>query len=224
MTRAHGRARDTAYSRRMSDLHCPATLLIARHGDAQYGVDGVLSDDGGALTDKGREQVRHLVEQVRPRRIAEVYCSTMDRAVQSAELAASELGVRPVVADGLQEFSVGELAGVSFQDPRAQQVFDGWLHGDLDAGCPGAEDGHAVVKRFREALEEIADTHRGETVLVFTHGGVMSLVVPRLSSNVRNDLVAGQRFLPNCVPAEVEVDADGWRVISWPGSTDESVV
>jgi probable phosphoglycerate mutase len=201
----------------MSDLQCPATLLIARHGDAEYAVDGVMSDDGGALTDKGRAQVRHLVEQVRPRRIAEVYSSTMHRAVQSAELAASDLGVRAIAVDGLQEFAVGELAGVSHKHPRAQLVFDAWLHGDLDIGGPGAEDGHAVVKRFREALDEIADTHRGETVLVFTHGGVMSLAIPRLAVNVRNDL-ATQRFLPNCVPAEVEVDADGWRLVSWPGS------
>lgn len=201
----------------MSDLQCPATLLIARRGDAEYAVDGVLSDDGGALTDKGRAQVRHLVEQVRPRRIAEVYSSTMHRAVQSAELASSGLGVRRVVTDGLEEFSVGEVAGVSYQDPRAQQVFDAWLHGDLAAACPGAEDGHVVVRRFKEALEDIADTHRGETVLVFTHGGVMSLAIPRLAVNVRNDL-ATQRFLPNCVPVEVEVDADGWRLVSWPGS------
>jgi 2,3-bisphosphoglycerate-dependent phosphoglycerate mutase len=205
----------------MSDLQCPATLLIARHGDAEYTVAGVLSDDGGRLTVKGREQVHHLAERIRPRRIAAVYSSRMERALESAELAASELGVQAEVVDGLQEFSVGELAGVSFQDPRAHQVFDAWLQGHLDAGYPGGEDGHTVMKRFKEALEDIADTHRGETVLVFTHSGVMSLVIPMLSVNVRNDLAA-QRFLPNCVPAEVEVDADGWRVVSWPGATEAS--
>ena len=218
------RARETAYSLAMSDLHCPATLLITRHGDADYPVPGVLSDDGGWLTDKGRAQVSQLVGALRARRVAAVFSSTMERAVQSAELASSELGVPSVVADGLQEFSVGDLAGVSYQDPRAQHVFDGWLHGDLSVGCPGAEDGQAVVQRFKDALEGIADVHRGETVLVFTHGGAMSLVVPRLSANVPHDLVLRRRFLPNCVPAEVAVDADGWRVISWPGTVDVSVV
>lgn len=175
----------------MSDLQCPATFLIARPGDAEQAVDSFLSDDDGPLTDKGREQVRRLVEQVHQRPIAGVYSSTMDRAVQSAELAASALGVPRVVADGLQEF------------------------------CPGGEDGRAVVKRFTDALDQIADTHRGETVLVFTHRAVMSLAIPRLSVNVRNDLAA-QQFLPNCVPAEVQVDADGWRVVSWPFSTDRA--
>lgn len=223
LTEASSRAGETAYSLMMSDLQCPATLLIARHGDAAYAVDGVLSDDGGWLTDLGRAEVIELAETLRSRRIAAVYSSRMERAVESGKVAATELGVQPFVVDGLQEFSVGELDGVSYQDPRAQQVFDAWLRGDLDAACPGAEDGHAVVKRFAKALEEIADLHRGETVLVFTHGGAMSLTIPRLSVNVRNDLAA-QRFLPNCLPAEVEVDGDGWRILSWPGTTDRAAV
>ncbi|HEY5181732.1 MAG TPA: histidine phosphatase family protein [Dermatophilaceae bacterium] len=206
----------------MSDLQCPATMLVARHGAAAYAVDGVLLEDDGALTDKGRDQVRHLVEQVRSRRVAAVYSSQMGRAIRSAELAASELGLHSVAVDGLQEFSVGDLAGVSFDDDRAQQVFDGWLRGDLAAACPGAEDGHAVVTRFKGAIDEIADSHRGETVLVFTHGGAMSLAIPRLSVNLRNGL-AVQRFLPHCVAAEIEVDADGWRVVTWPGATDTAI-
>lgn len=186
-------------------------------------MDGVLSDDDGALTDKGSDQVRHLVEQVRSRRVAAVYSSQMGRAVESAELAAAQLGLRSLVVDGLQEFSVGDLAGVSFHDERAQQVFDAWLHGNLAAACPGAEDGHAVVKRFKGALDGIADRHRGETVLVFTHGGAMSLAIPRLSANLSNDLVA-KRFLPSCVAAEIEVDADGWRVVTWPGAWDTAAM
>ena len=207
----------------MSDLQCPATLLVSRHGAAEYARPGFLSDDGGWLSDAGRRQVHELVESLCGVRVAAVWSSTMDRAVESAVLAADLLGVPARSLDGLQEFSVGELAGVSYQDPRAQTVFDRWLAGDLDAGCPGGEDGHTLVARYREAVETIADQHRGETVLVFSHGGVMSLVLPRLALNARNDLAA-QRFLPNCVPAELAVDADGWLLRSWPGSTDPGVV
>ena len=214
----------------MSDLQCPATLLVCRHGEAEYAkhplpagapqAAGVLSDDGGSLTDAGREQVYRLVEQVRPRRVAAVYSSRMQRAAESAALAASELGLRPAVVDGLEEFSVGDLAGLSWHDDRAQQVFDAWLLGDLGVGCPGAESGDAVVNRFRQALGDIADLHRGETVLVFTHGGAMSLAIPRVAVNAGND-VAARRFLANCAVAEVEVDADGWRLVSWPGEAPQ---
>ena len=167
------------------------------------------------MTELGRAQVRELAETLQSRRVAAVYSSRMKRAVESAERAAAHLGVKPLVVDGLQELSVGDLAGVSQQDPQAHRVFDAWLQGDLDAGYPGGEDGHTVVKRFKDALDDIADTHRGETVLVFTHSGVMSLVIPKLAVNVRNDLAA-QHPPVSWAPAEIEVDADGWRVIAWP--------
>ena len=197
----------------MSDLQCAATLLITLHGEAASKVPGVLSDEGGRLTELGRVQVSELAESLRSRRVAAVYSSRMERAVESADLAAAALGVRRVVTEGLQEPSVGELAGISCQDPRPHQVFDAWLQGNLATGFPGGEDGDTVVRRFRKALEEIADSHRGETVLVFTHSGVMSLVIPKLAVNMRNDLAA-QHPPVSCAPVEIEVGADGWRVIA----------
>ena len=117
----------------------------------------------------------------------------MERAVGAGGLAAAERGVRAFSVDGLQELSARPLA----------------------------EDGHAVVSRVRDAVTAIADIHRGERVLVFTHSGVMALVMPRIAASGCNTL-APQRFLPGCVAAEVEVDADGWRVVSWPDSAEEA--
>lgn len=207
----------------MSDLQCPVTLLVARHGDATYPVPGVLTDDGGRLTDKGTVQAVELAERLRSRRVAAVFTSTMSRAVETGTVMAERLGAPVRLLDGLQEFSVGDLAGVPYRDPRPQAVFDAWLDGDLSVGCPGAETGLDVVRRYEAALAGIADEFRGETVAVVSHGAVMSLVLPRLADNTPNDL-ARQRFLPNCVPAEMTADGDGWQLITWPGSTDRSVV
>ena len=207
----------------MSDLHCPATLLVARHGDAEYGHPSVLSDEGGWLSDRGREQVRDLATSLRDRRVARVYTSVLQRAVESGGLAAEVLGVDSVPVDGLAEFSVGALAGRPHDDHELASVFRAWMHGDLGRFIPGGETGAEVVARYREALQSIADLHRGETVLVFSHGGVMSFVLPRIGGVVRAGLVE-QAFLPNCGIAEVEVDGDGFRVRSWPGSSDRAVV
>jgi broad specificity phosphatase PhoE len=207
----------------MSDLHCPATLLIARHGDAEYGHPSVLSDEGGWLSDKGIEQTTALAESLADRRVARVYTSELARAVQSGAVAATVLGVDAMSVAGLEEFSVGAVAGRAHDDPELASVFKAWLHGDLRRSIPGGETGEEVVARFRETLQAIADQFRGETVLVFSHGGVMSFVLPRISGNVRDDLAAA-KFLPNCAVAEVSVDGDGFEVLSWPGSTDRAVV
>jgi broad specificity phosphatase PhoE len=203
----------------MSDLHCAATLLVARHGDAEYGHPSVLSDEGGWLSELGREQVRTLAESLSGRSVARVHTSPLQRAVESGALAAEV----PVVVPGLEEFSVGALAGRAHDDPELRSVFKAWMHGDLGRFIPGGETGATVVARYREALLSIADQHRGETVLVFSHGGVMSFVLPRIDGPVRADLAAAA-FLPNCGVAEVAVDGDGFAVRCWPGSVDRSVV
>lgn len=207
----------------MSDLQCPATLLIARHGDAAYDDDTVLNDDGGWLTALGREQVTTLAASLASERIAAVHSSTMNRAVESATLAAEHLGLTAEALEGLQEYSVGDLAGLPDTDPRLHDTYDRWMGGELDARVPGGETGHEVVRRVSDALESLADRYRGETVLVFTHGGVMSLVLPLLARNARNDL-ARRKYLPNAVPATVRVDADGWVIDVCPGSESWQVV
>jgi 2,3-bisphosphoglycerate-dependent phosphoglycerate mutase len=175
----------------ISDLQCPATVLLACHGEATEAADGVMSGERGVLTETGRRQVHQLVEQVRSRRVAAVFGARTGPAVQSADLAAAELGLRAVVVDGLQELTGGDLVEVSPADLR-------W---------------------FTKAIGEIADVHRGETVLVFTYGGAISAAVPGVwvtmgnDGNMGNDL-AGQGFLPSCSLVEVAVDGDGWRLLS----------
>jgi hypothetical protein len=77
--------------------------------------------------------------------------------------------------------------------------------GDL-AKCPG-EPLHDEVTVLRAGTAGIE---------VPEQPGVKDL----LHVNGRNN-PAAQRSLPNCIPAEVEIDGDGWRLVSWPGSTDQ---
>lgn len=207
----------------MSDLQCAATLLVARHGDAQYGHPSVLSDEGGWLSDLGVEQTTALARSLADRRVAAVRTSVLARAVESGAVAADVLGVEARAVEGLEEFSVGALAGRPHDDPELQSIFMAWVHGDLRRRIPGGVDGAEVLERYREALQSIADQFRGETVLVFSHGGVMSFALPRISGTLRDDLAAA-KFLPNCAVAELAVDGDGFEVRSWPGSTDRAVV
>jgi probable phosphoglycerate mutase len=197
-------------------LQCAATLLISRHGEADFEQPHLLSDSGGWLTDLGRAQARELAETVADRRIATVYASPQRRAVESAEAAAEVLNVPVRTVAGLEEYSVGDLAGRPAEDPELRAVLAAWTSGRVDARIPGGESGAEVLQRYRAALESIADQHRGETVLVFSHGGVMSLCLPRLDRRVLNDL-GDQDFVPNCAPVEVAIGDDGFQLVSWPG-------
>lgn len=197
----------------MSDLQCAARVFVARHGEAVYESE-LLSDAGGWLSPLGREQARALAERVALERISRVWTSDMARAVQTGEIVAAALGVDVVVRKGLREFGVGDAAGTTGDPDPFAETFAAWLDGDLAARIPGGESGEDVVERYTAVLDEIADAHRGESVLVVSHGGVMCMA---LSAVARNLALSHSRDLPmpNCGVVALEGDADGWVARSW---------
>lgn len=204
----------------MSDLQCAARVFVARHGEAGYESE-LLSGAGGWLTTLGRDQARVLAESMDGEQVARVWTSDMARAVQTGEIAAARLGVDVVVRRGLREFGVGAAVGTTgVPDPFAA-TFAAWLDGDLTAQIPGGESGLEVVERYEAVLDEIADAHRGESVLVISHGGVMCLA---LSALARNLSLSHSRDvpMPNCGVVAVEADADGWIARSWAGAPLEA--
>jgi probable phosphoglycerate mutase len=197
----------------MADLQCAARILVARHGEAAYESD-LLHDHGGSLTATGRQQSAALAEALVGSRIAHVYASSMSRAVQTAEIVAARLGVGVTVREGLREFSVGDHVGTSPDHDPFAATFADWLDGRLETRLPGAESGREVVDRMAAVLEEAADAHRGETVLVVSHGGAICTAVPHLALNLAPRFPHG-RPLPNCGVVELEADADGWVARRW---------
>jgi probable phosphoglycerate mutase len=197
----------------VSDLHCPATLVVARHAKAAF-VEDWFSDEGGSLTSEGRVQAGELADSLRGRRIAAVWCSDASRAVQTAEIAAARLGVAVTARKSLREVFIGALMDEPFDYGRIEDVCEQWYAGSLDVRFEAGESGTEVVARHRAQLEEIADLYRGETVLVVGHQTALGIVVPTLVSGL-SIAWARSNELANTESIELENDADGWALRRW---------
>ena len=197
----------------MSDLQCAATLLIARHGEAEYETE-LLTDAGGSLTRAGRAQAVALAESLAGSPIALVYTSALSRAVQTAEIVAARTGAGVAVREGLAEWSVGEHAGTPYVAGLFEPVFEAWESGDVEARVPGSESCAEIRDRVGGVLREIADLHRGETVLVVSHTGAIQTTVPALVG--LPDSFAASHPVGYTAVVEVAVDGDGWVLRSWP--------
>lgn len=190
----------------MSDLQCAARIVLARHGEAEY-EDDLLADRGGSLTTLGRRQARELGRRLSSERIAHVVTSSLSRAVQTGELAAAEIGTEVSVREGLHEFLVGDHAGALADSYPFEPVFARWVEGDLSARIPGSESGTEIAERVVTVLEDVADSFRGETVLVVSHGCAIYATLATLSPEPGRPLA-----MDNCASVLLERDADGWRV------------
>lgn len=194
----------------MSDLQCASRIILARHGEADY-ESALLDDEGGSLSRLGRRQATELADRVSGRKIAHVYTSTLARAVQTGEIAAAALGVAVTTRSTLAEFSCGQYAGLPRADDPFAEIYLRWLDGEVDARTPGAETGTEGIERLRAELSDIADQHRGETVLVVSHGGLLRLGLPALARMPGIE----PRSIANCGTIEVDIDGDGWLCRSW---------
>jgi probable phosphoglycerate mutase len=197
----------------VSDLHCAARLVVARHGDAEY-TESSFSDEGGSLTAEGRGQAAALAEQLAGERVAAIWTSDTSRAVQTAEIVAARLGVGVTAVPTLREVDVGDLRGGPFSVEDICAVSDQWFAGDLERSFRGGESGSEVVARYGGALQQIADQHRGETVLVVGHQTAIGIALPSLAGNVDPAYVE-DHLLDNGATAELLVDADDWRLVRW---------
>ena len=193
----------------MSDVHCPARLIVARHGQAEY-ESGEMTPSGGSLTALGRDQARALGERLRGERVAAVVCSELSRAVQTAEIAAGVLGLRVRVRERLQEFPAGDFLGGTFDHHFFDPLFLAWLAGDLDVGVPGGETGRETAERVLGVLDDVADGFRGETVLVVTHGGVLLALWGAIAPG--SPVAPAVDGVENCASYVFERDSDGWCV------------
>jgi 2,3-bisphosphoglycerate-dependent phosphoglycerate mutase len=193
----------------MSDLHCPARVFVARHGDTEYEVPE-MGVAGGSLTTLGRTQARGLGERLRGEKVAGVVSSELSRAVQTAEIAAAALGLPVKVRERLQEFAAGDYLGTMFDPVFFGEVLGGWLKGDLELGVPGGETGRQVADRVMTVLDDVADQYRGETVLVVSHGGVILALFGMIAPGSPY-APAHDQDVPNGAAYVFERDADGWR-------------
>ena len=197
----------------MSDLFCPATLVVARHAKAAF-VEDWFSDEGGSLTPAGRAQAHQLADSLERHRVASIFSSDLSRAVQTAEIVAARLRVAVTACKSLREVFIGTLLGQGFDYSHIAAVEDQWYDGSLDARFEGGESGAEVVARHREQFEEIADLHRGETVLVVGHQCALGIVVPALARNL-TPAWTRDNDLDNTESVELENDADGWMLRRW---------
>lgn len=156
----------------MAPASPPTTTVLLRHGDTPLSAEKRFSGLGeAALTPEGARQARAAALRLRARGgIEAVVASPLRRAWQSAQIAATVLGL-PVVADqDLRETDFGAWEGLTFAQVQARwpgQVA-GW-RADPTVAPPGGESFADVAIRVQRAQARLLARYPHQTVLAVTH-------------------------------------------------------
>ena len=168
-----------------------AELFIVRHADAIPGEDEIIPSgiyDDLPLSRIGREQAQALAERLGKLHFDAMYSSPVKRCLQTAEPLAEQLGMTPIIVEGLKEIRLGtirplpgdtqDLAALTqaLQERQRDIVRMAGEAGNWDA-IPDSEPSQAFRQRVVDALDDIARRHIGQRVLAFAHGGVVNAYV-----------------------------------------------
>ncbi|OYO13839.1 hypothetical protein CGZ98_05290 [Enemella evansiae] len=193
------------------DASIRTRVILVRHGEAAYETDG-SGDSGGSLTPTGRDQARRLGRRLASFQPVRIVSSELSRAVQTAEIAASALALPIEVKVGLQEYDVGDERGRPYNPALFEPLQQQWLRGDLSAGIPGGEDGHAVARRMFTVLDAISARARGATVVAISHGGAIISVLGSIAAG-HPDLPVDGDDIPGCDLFVLGRGRNGWQLI-----------
>jgi broad specificity phosphatase PhoE len=158
----------------------PLSLFLIRHAEVEERYKSVF---GGRidmdLSPVGRTQAQALATCVRAIKPHAIYASPMKRVQQTLAPLLGDGLPGPVTVDDLREIDFGSWTGLAWEDVRQRfgiSPFE-WLSQIDCSGIHEAECTADLEKRLRPRLNEIVNSHPGERVAVYSHGGVIRVLL-----------------------------------------------
>ena len=158
-------------------------LYLIRHGATPLTTEDRFSGAVNIhLSDEGQDQVKHLARRLADDDISAVYCSPLDRTVETAAILSKPHQLTPVSIDGLREISHGHWEGLSRKEVEEQfpDEYSTWEADPFTFAPEGGESGISVLARALPIIREIVVNHNDKNVLVVSHKATIRLVMSSL--------------------------------------------
>lgn len=155
-------------------------LIIIRHAEsALNGQNRIQGHRDSALTSKGLTQARRLARRLERFKIDKIYSSDLGRAY-STTLEIARHQKLPIVRDPrLREIHLGDWEGMTPEevDRLYDKGYQKWLKKPSSVRIPKSEGLSHFRERVTERVRQIAKANRGKSVLLVTHGGVITALL-----------------------------------------------
>jgi alpha-ribazole phosphatase len=155
-------------------------VILVRHGLTLWNHE--LRYQGHAdipLTEEGYQQAEKVAQRLAKEKIDAVYASDLGRAANTAKAIADKHGLLVGLLPDMREIHFGQWEGKTYVE--LQQLFPelvkDWFAQPADLAIPEGETFRQVKERAYGALLRLAQEHKGQTIVVASHGGTIRAVL-----------------------------------------------
>ncbi len=154
-------------------------VVVVRHGITAANAAGVLQGHlNSQLSPDGIFQAKQLAPRITTERFDVVYSSDLTRTRQTAEIIT---GGRDDInfVEELREWHLGELENITYSEARERfpEVMEDFKFDAPDIIIPNGESKKKFYDRIAAFLDQVADRHSGQKILLVTHGGVLQAML-----------------------------------------------
>ena len=162
------------------------TIYLIRHGETTANVEkkfaGVWDVD---LTEKGVAQAVLAGEKLKGIHFDEIYCSSLKRAFDTAQIIVKHQEKAPVVLNALKEMNFGIWEGKDFSEIKASEpmLLDQWFKDFDNFVVPEGESVKEMFERVTKAYKDIIEPHSPDKdikIAIIAHGGVIQSLLSYL--------------------------------------------
>jgi len=155
-------------------------LFVVRHGETAWSRERRFAGSRDvALEPEGLRQCEAVARALASEVVAAVYASPLERARASAEVIAKPHRLPVEIDPAFGEMAFGEWEGLTREEVAARfpAAYEEWRHAPHLVRIAGGETLSQVAERARGAVQALAASHTGETIVLVTHAIVTRLIV-----------------------------------------------
>ncbi|HVN95672.1 MAG TPA: histidine phosphatase family protein [Syntrophorhabdaceae bacterium] len=162
----------------------PTRVFLVRHGET-------LDEETGKvykgtidipLSRKGIERIEKVADYLAPYPLAALYTSALSRCIESASIIGRPHKLSAHIDERFNELHFGKWEGLSFHEIEKTYpvLFPLWLKDPVSNTPPGGEALLDAQKRATKAFEEIVDRHKGGSIAIVCHAGILKIIISTL--------------------------------------------
>ena len=158
-------------------------LYLVRHGATPLTAEDRFSGaENVHLSEEGRAQAIQLTHRLEDDKIAAIYCSPLDRTLETARFIAKPHGLTPMPIDALREINHGHWDGLSRKEVEEKfpDEYTAWEADPFTFAPEGGESGISVLARALPVIREVVVNHKDQNALVVSHKATLRLVISSL--------------------------------------------
>ncbi|HCK87418.1 MAG TPA: hypothetical protein DHW39_01270 [Erysipelotrichaceae bacterium] len=196
-----------------------------RHGKTLFNtISRMQGQCDSPLTEEGISQAEDTASALCNVHFDSIYCSSSERAVDTALIMARGRNIDPVPMKGLKEFDFGELDGHLIEEMKDRiqphRMADDWT--DV-----GGENVELFEQRITPAFNEIIQSSKdGDNVLIVSHGSFFMHLMKTIlhydqQEYIRRMFAQDRPFVPNCSISRFTYEDGVYTLTQEPMTADE---